>query len=125
MYQMSWNWENIDVYKRQRVDGRLTGGHRHVGGIGDQSGPIHQKVAGPGVHQLGELLQHLGHLVSALAAADINDDIRVGPFGNLMLGHGLSGSESAGDGGSTALGDGEHGIQDTLSCCLLYTSRCV
>ncbi len=32
-----------------------------------------------------------------------------------MLGHGLTGSESAGDGSRTALGDGEHGIDDSLS----------
>ena len=32
-----------------------------------------------------------------------------------MLCHGLSGSESAGNGGSSAFGDWEHGINDTLS----------
>ena len=45
-----------------------------------------------------ELLQHLGHLVAALAAADVDDDVRVRPLGDLVLGHGLAGSESARDG---------------------------
>ena len=45
------------------VDGRLTGGHGHIGGVGDEDGTLHQGLAGAGVHQLGELPQNVGHLV--------------------------------------------------------------
>ena len=36
---------------------RLTGGHRHVGGIGNQNGAVHQGQAVAGVLQFGELFQ--------------------------------------------------------------------
>ena len=65
--------------------------------------------------RLGELLQHLGHLVAALAAAHVDDDVRVAPFGKLMLGHGLAGAETAGNGGGAALGNGEQGVDDPLA----------
>ena len=69
----------------------------------------------PWVDQFSEFLQNLCHLVSTFSASDIDNDISVRPLGNLMLCHGLSGSESAGNGGSSAFGDWEHGINDTLS----------
>ena len=94
---------------------RLTGSYRHVGSVGDQRGTIHQRVAGLRVDQLGELFQNLRHLIAALAAADINDDIRIGPLCNLVLGHGLTCTESAGNGRRAALGDREERIQDTLT----------
>ena len=62
-----------------------------------------------------ELLQHLRHLVAALAAAHIDDDVRVAPLGQLVLGHGLAGAEAAGDGGRAALGDGEQRVDDALA----------
>ena len=40
-----------------------------------------------------------------------------------MLGHGLSGSESAGDRRCSALRNGEHGIQDPLPCDQRYAGR--
>ena len=42
-------------------------------------------------------VQHLRHLVAALAAADVDDDIRVAPLGKLVLRHGLAGAEAARD----------------------------
>ena len=62
-----------------------------------------------------ELVQNLGHLVAALAAAHIDDDIGVAPFGQLVLGHGLAGAETAGDGGHAALGNGKQRIDDALT----------
>ena len=38
---------------------------------------------GAGVHQFGELPQHVGHLVAPLAAADVDHHVHVGPFGQL------------------------------------------
>ena len=88
----------------------LTGGHRHVGSVGDEHRAVGQRPAGLGVDQFAKLGQRLGHLVAAFAAANIDDDIGVTPFGQLVLGHGLAGTETAGNGSSAALGDGEHGI---------------
>ena len=97
------------------VNARLTGSHRHVGGIGDQNGTVHHGISGLGVDQLGEILQNLRHLVSSLTAADINDQICIRPFCDCVLSHGLTGTETAGDRRSAALCDREQGIQDTLS----------
>ena len=97
------------------VDGGLAGGHRHVGGVGDQHGALHQRLAVAGVLQLGELHQNVGHLVAALAAADVDDDVHVRPLGQLVLHHGLAGAEGAGDGGGAALGDGEERVDDALA----------
>ena len=96
------------------INAGLTGRDGHVGGIGDQHGPVHQGIAGLGIDQLGEILQYLGHFIAALSAADVYDDISIRPFGDGMLGHGLSGTEAAGDGGRASLGNGEQGVQDTL-----------
>ena len=63
----------------------------------------------------GKLAQHLGHLVAALAAADVDDDVGVGPLGELVLGDGLAGAESAGDGRGAALADGEERVDDALA----------
>ena len=87
-----------------------------AGGVGDEGRPLHQGISRSGVDELSEFLQHLGHLISALAAADIDDDIRVGPLGDGVLGHGFPCSEASGHGGGSPLGDGEHGVQDTLPC---------
>ena len=97
------------------VDGRLTRSNRHVGRVGNQHGTIHQALASAGVDQFAELLQGLGHLVAALAAADIDDDIGVTPLCDLVLGHRFAGAEAAGDGRRTALGQREHRINDALA----------
>ena len=50
-----------------------------------------KEIAGTsGSIKLRELLQYLGHLIAALSAADIDDNVGIGPFGDLMLGHGFS-----------------------------------
>ena len=97
------------------VDRRLTGGHGHIGGVGDQHRPLHQAFAGAGVRQLGEFTEHVGHLVAPLAAADVDHDVHVCPLGQLVLHHGLAGAEGPGYGGSAALGDGEHRVDDPLA----------
>jgi hypothetical protein len=89
------------------VYGRLTGGHGHIGGVGYQHGALHQRLAVAGILQLRELHQNVGHLVAALAAADVDDYVHVRPLGQLVLHHGLARAEGAGDCGGAALGDGE------------------
>ena len=75
---------------------------------------FHQGFAGAGVFQLGEFPQHVGHLIAPLAAADINHDFHIGPFGQLMLYHGLAGAEGTGYRGGAAFGDGEQGVDNPL-----------
>ena len=55
----------------------------------------------------GELGEHVGHLVAALAAADVDDHVGVAPLGDLLQQHGLAGAEAAGHGGAAAAGDRE------------------
>ena len=98
------------------VDRCFTGSNRHVGCVGDQSSTVHHQVSGFRVDQLAEVLQNLCHLISTLAAADIDDDICIGPFGNLVLCHGLSGSKTTRNGSRTAFGNREQSVKDTLSC---------
>ena len=64
---------------------------------------------------VSEFLQYLSHLVSTFTAADIDDNICIGPLGDLVLGHGFSGTETTGNSGGAAFCDWEHGIQDTLT----------
>ena len=65
------------------------------------------------VHQLAELGQRLGHLVAALAAAHINNNVGVAPLCQLMLGHGFACAKAPGNGGRAALCNGEHGVHHT------------
>ena len=88
---------------------------RHIGGVGDQNGAGGQRLARLGVDQLAELLEHLGHLVAALPAADIDDDIRIAPFGELVLGHRFAGAEPARHCGGAALGNREEGVDHPLA----------
>ena len=69
-----------------------------------------------GVDKLGKLLKDLGHLISTLAAADINDNVRIAPFCKLVLCHCLTRSESAGDSRCAALCNGQNCIYYPLSC---------
>ena len=62
-----------------------------------------------------ELVEHVGHLVAALAAAHVHNDLRVRPLGQLVLHDRLAAAEGAGHGRHTALGDGEQGIDDPLT----------
>ena len=87
----------------------------HVGSVGDQNGTLHQGVAGLGVFQFREFVQNVGHFVAALAAADIDYDIRFRPFCQLVLYYGFAGAERSRYGRNAAFGDGEQGVDDALS----------
>ena len=63
----------------------------------------------------GNSVQHLGHLVAALAAADVDDDVGVAPLGQRLLQHRLAGAEAAGDGRAAAARDREQRVEDALA----------
>ena len=97
------------------VNRGLTGRNRHIRGIGDQNGAVHQGLAALGIFQGREFVQNIGHLVAALAAADINDDVCLRPLGQLVLNDRFTGPEGAGNSSNTAFGNGEEGIDNTLT----------
>ena len=96
------------------INGCLSGSHGHIGGIGNQDGSLHQRFAGAGIFQFRKFIQNIRHFVSTLSAADIHDDIRLGPLGQLMLRDRLSGSERSGNRGNSALGNREESINNPL-----------
>ena len=61
------------------------GDHGHVGSVGHQQGAFHEGTAGIGVGQFGEVIENVHQLVAAFAAAHIDDDVGVGPAGDLPL----------------------------------------
>ena len=97
------------------VDARLTRRDRHIRGVGDEHRALHQTLTRARVDELGELAQHIGHLVAALAAADVNDEIHVRPLGKRVLHDGLAAAERPRDRCRAALGDREEGIHDALT----------
>jgi hypothetical protein len=97
------------------VDRRLAGHHRHVGGVGHQQRALHQLATGARVFSFGKGLQHVDQFVAALAAADIDNDIGVGPARDLLLHHGLAGTEGAGHRALAALELREEGVDDALA----------
>lgn len=82
---------------RTGVDAGLTCRYRHVRGVGDENGPLHQAGTGPGILESWELGQDIGHLIAPLTAADVDDDIGIAPLGDGVLCHGLAGPEASGD----------------------------
>src|SRR5215469_3955857 len=73
--------------------------------------------------QLWRFLQHLGELVSPLAAADVHDNLGISSLGDLLLKHGLAGAETARDRCRAAMCDWEQRVYDALTgyqgmCCV-------
>ena len=101
--------------RNTRVNRRLTRRHGHIRGIGNQYRAFQQRFARARVNQLREFLQNLRHFVAAFAAADIDDNIRIAPFGKLVLCHRIARTESPGDCRRAAFGNREYGINHTLS----------
>ncbi len=73
-----------------------------------------QGLARARVDQLGELGEDVRHLVAALAAADVDDHVGVGPLGQGLLRDGLARPEPPGDHGRAALRDREERVDDPL-----------
>ena len=62
-----------------------------------------------------ELVDDVGHLVAALAAAHVDDHVGVAPLGDLLQQHGLAGAEAAGHGGGAAPRDREEHVEHPLA----------
>ena len=60
-------------------------------------------------------MEDLGHLVPALAAADVDHDVGVAVFREGLLDHRLPGAEPAGHGHGPALGHGKEHVENALS----------
>ena len=97
------------------VDRRLARRDRHVGGVHDEHGAVHHRPPGARVGELRELVEHLGHLVAALAAADVDDHVGLGVLRERLLDDRLAGAEAAGHGDRAALGDREEEVEDALA----------
>ncbi len=97
-----------------RVNRGFPGRHRHVRGVGNEYCPLHEGPSAAGIAQLPELVQHLGHFIAPLAAAQIDDNIGVRPFCQLVLNNGFAGAERAGNCGAAALAYWEKRVDHAL-----------
>ena len=99
------------------VDGGLSGGDGHVGGVCDEASTLHDIVhlAVDLSLELREVIEHFSHLVTALTASDVDDTVGVGVLGESLRDTGLSAAEGAWDSASTTLHGGEEGVQHTLT----------
>ena len=102
-------------YRDAGVYRGFTRRNRHIRGVCDENGALHQRLAVARVLEFGELHKNVGHLVAALAAAYVDNDIDVRPLRQLVLYNGLAGTEGAGDCRGTALCDWEQSVYDTLA----------
>lgn len=64
---------------------------------------------------LGEIHQHLSHLVTALTAADVDDDITVRELGHTLGNDSLATSKGTGNAHRSTLDTGEESIQHSLT----------
>jgi hypothetical protein len=96
------------------VDACLPGHHRHVGGVRDHHRAVQQPAAGPRVGQRAQLGDRVGHLVAALAAAHVDDHVRVAPLRQLLQQHRLAGAKAAGHRGGAPPGNREQCVDHPL-----------
>mmetsp|Transcript_8655 Transcript_8655/g.14936 ORF Transcript_8655/g.14936 Transcript_8655/m.14936 type:complete len:548 (+) Transcript_8655:633-2276(+) len=99
------------------VDGGFAGSDGHVGRVGHHSRALHDALL-TSVHrhrQLGEVLEDFSHLVTALAAADVDNDIRVGKLGQRLRDHSLAATERARDRARSTQHRREKGIENALA----------
>ena len=68
-----------------------------------------------GVDKLRKFIENICHLISALTAADVNNNISVRPFCKLMLSYGLSASERSGNSGNASLCNRKQTVDYTLT----------
>jgi hypothetical protein len=81
----------------------------------DQHRAIHQRTARAWIDQLGKLTQDLGHLVAALAATHVDDDVGFREARERLLDHRLAGAKAARQCDGAALGNGEEQVEDPLT----------
>ena len=99
------------------VDGSLTSGHGHVGGVGDKGGTLHDGVGLAVLDhgKLGEIHEHLCHFITALTAANIDDSLRVRVLGKRLGDNSLAAAEGTGDSAGSAEHRGEEGVENALA----------
>mmetsp|Transcript_12586 Transcript_12586/g.39639 ORF Transcript_12586/g.39639 Transcript_12586/m.39639 type:complete len:601 (+) Transcript_12586:190-1992(+) len=99
-----------------RVDGRLARSDGHVGRVGDEGGALHDGLllAVDDHLELREVLEHLRHLVAALAAADVDNRVRVRVLGQRLRDDRLAAAERAGHGARAAEHGGEERVDHAL-----------
>mmetsp|Transcript_22768 Transcript_22768/g.37711 ORF Transcript_22768/g.37711 Transcript_22768/m.37711 type:complete len:452 (-) Transcript_22768:29-1384(-) len=103
------------------VNGSLTGSHRHVGGIGDKGGTLHDTnfLIGTsdgildGHGEFREITQHFSHLITTLSATDVDNSIGVGKLGKRLGDNSLSATESTWDSACSTEHRWEKSINDT------------
>ena len=76
-----------------------------------------------GSSRCGHLLEDVGHLVAALAAADVDDHVGVAPLRDLLQQDGLAGPEAARHGGAAAARDREEEVERALARCAAARRR--
>ena len=67
------------------------------------------------IAQQGELVEHLRHLVAALPAADVDDDVGLGELGQRLLDHRLAVPKPPATATASSLGHGEEEVEDALT----------
>ena len=98
-----------------RVDAQLACHDRHVRRVGDDHGALEQRPVGARVDELAKLAQGVRHLVAALAAPDVHDDVRVAPLGDLLEEDRLAGAEAAGHRCGAPSREREEEVEDALA----------
>ena len=96
--------------RHRRVHGGLARGDRHRRGVADYYRALHQRLTGLGVDDLGEFLERLDNLASALAARGGNHDVHLRIARGSLLENRLSCAEGPGDAVCPADGDGEERV---------------
>jgi hypothetical protein len=99
------------------VDRSFSSSDRHVGGVSDQAGSLHDIILfsiNPGGERR-EIIKYLSHLISTLSTSDVDNTLGVRVLGKSLRDTGLTTSESSRNSASSTLNGREKGIEDSLS----------
>ncbi len=80
-----------------------------------EDGAVEERAARPWVLEPRHLLEHVGHLVAALPAPDVDDHVGVAPFCDLLQQHGLPRAEPTWHGRAAPARDGEEEVERPLA----------
>ena len=86
-----------------RIQRHFTRGDGHIRRIRDEDRAFHDGASRPRIDDFGEFGENVGHFVSALSAADVDDEIGIAPLCNGVLRHRFARTETAGNRRSSAL----------------------
>ena len=99
-----------------RINRRLTGCHRHVGGVGDDDGTLHELASGMRVIEFRELGKGLYDLVGTLTAGSDDHNVCFGLFGDSVLEDGFTGTERTRDEACTTFTKRVRRVDGTHTC---------